>query len=111
MKCQRCGAWSDVSATRPLFRGFATQRTRVCANGHRFHTYEIGRAALGTVRSRLRDASITAERRALLYKRNAEIARRLAAGEQGKHLAAEYGLSTSSVSLINRARIRESCKP
>lgn len=111
MKCPRCGAWSDVAATRPMFRGFVVQRSRDCANGHRFQTYEIGSASLGTVRARLRDASITAERRALQYRRDAEIARRLERGEQGRHLAAEYGLSTSSVSLINRARIRKSCKP
>jgi hypothetical protein len=43
VRCPRCGTWSDVLSTRPLFWGFVVDRARNCANGHRFHTYEVAR--------------------------------------------------------------------
>jgi hypothetical protein len=41
MKCPRCGAWTDVAETRRAEAGLVVRRTRVCANAHRFVSYEI----------------------------------------------------------------------
>lgn len=40
MKCTKCGAWTEVKETRkaPVWM---VARTRECANGHRFKTFEV----------------------------------------------------------------------
>jgi hypothetical protein len=45
MKCPRCGAASDVLATRPG-EHHTTRRRRECHNGHRFSTVEVWPSAL-----------------------------------------------------------------
>lgn len=40
MKCERCGAASDVLETRAAEHGMVKRR-RQCGNGHRFKTFEV----------------------------------------------------------------------
>lgn len=41
MKCDKCGAWSEVLETRQNKAKTIVTRRRYCANGHRFTTQEI----------------------------------------------------------------------
>lgn len=106
MKCPRCAAWTTVLATRQE-GDYILKRTRRCANECKpFVTREILANVHGQMRRRLGDAHRTAERRALLYKRNKWIADALAKGTlTGRQIAAEVGVSESLVSLIKRGKL------
>ena len=41
MKCNECGAWTEVAETRQVDGGHTMKRMRRCANGHRFPTFEV----------------------------------------------------------------------
>jgi len=41
VKCTLCGAWTEVAETRATDSGHTLRRTRLCANGHRFKTFEV----------------------------------------------------------------------
>lgn len=45
MRCHKCGAPTEVLATRP-YMGIFTRRTRECFNGHRTMSYEVPAGAL-----------------------------------------------------------------
>lgn len=40
MHCPTCGQYTETNETRITYR-FVVRRRRICANGHRFTTYEI----------------------------------------------------------------------
>lgn len=41
MKCDTCGAWTEVLETRQVDGGHTLKRTRRCGNDHRFPTFEV----------------------------------------------------------------------
>lgn len=41
MKCPICGAWSQVLDTRGAVKRESIKRRRVCANEHKFWTFEV----------------------------------------------------------------------
>jgi transcriptional regulator NrdR family protein len=106
MRCPHCGTWSEVLDTRMPKDGMTNRRRRQCANGHRFATREIYEPVFCTAKARQADFTETAQRRIALFERNANIRKRLAAGDRPKDIAAEHGISTSSVSLIARGKAR-----
>jgi transcriptional regulator NrdR family protein len=102
MRCQACGAWSSVRETREADRGFTTKRTRVCANGHAFPTFEVSATVYRNDPRHVQQTVNAAEARALRAKRNAAIA--TACKTRSKtSVAAEFGLSRNYVSeLVSR---------
>jgi DNA-binding NarL/FixJ family response regulator len=101
VKCPHCGAWSEVLSTREA-QEWATRRRRECGNGHKFSTYEVLQTVWAHGRHRHAGAVETVRRRVALWRRNRAILAALAAGRQGKEIAAELGVSTSTVSLVKR---------
>lgn len=104
MKCPRCAAWSRVLATREQHEGYTTQRRHECANGHRFTSVQVLQPVYCSAKQRNAAFIATAKRRAAIEARNREIRRDLAAGIEGKTIAARLGLSPSLVSLVARGK-------
>lgn len=103
MNCTHCEhAETEVLDTRRMPGMFAVRRRRRCAGcGYVFPTYEIDGGIWGTVSkwaAGTRSAALS--RQAALRRRNAEIVRRVKAGEKRYLLAEEYGLSTGMLSHI-----------
>ena len=102
MLCVHCGAWTTVASTRAHGK-YVLKRARRCANGCAlFQTYEVIGTSFTRLKQSLAFAHRAAEKRAILWRRNQQILRRLQAGEPGASIAADLGLSPSSVSLVLR---------
>jgi DNA-binding NarL/FixJ family response regulator len=102
--CLKCGTWTEVLDTRIAKDGMTTSRRRECANGHRFRSIEIYAPVFSSAKQRQATFAETVLRRRALHARNEIIRRRLAAGEQGKDIAADLNVSTSTVSLVARGK-------
>lgn len=102
MNCDRCGAWSEVLATRTPDSGLQIKRRRRCANGHTFSTREVFEAVFCSAKQRQAVFEKTATARAELHKRNARIVSELQKGRRGKDIAAELGVSEDTVSLVKK---------
>lgn len=100
MKCTKCGAWSNVLATREAHDGLVTRRERKCANDHRFTSYEVHGTMWAHLRSRVLRTGETIRRRWKLWARNMEIRRKVISGVPQKEVAAQYNLTPSSIHLI-----------
>lgn len=104
MLCAYCNESTRTVETRMQPGQRSIRRRRACGNGHRFTTYETLSSTWGSVKGRNDAAVATAAKRAALHDRNTAILARLAAGEMGKVIALDLGLSASSVSLIARGK-------
>lgn len=104
MKCRECGRETRVLATRSEGEGYLLRRTRVCSGEHRFTTYEIDDSLDETViRHAMRPGRIGGlVAAAARHERDADIARRAAAGEKHAAIAVDYGLSHNMISTIAR---------
>lgn len=107
MKCGSCGAWTEVLSTRKVDDGLTLRRVRLCGNNHRTTTYEV----LGPIYRRdpptVRQTVGAAQARALLYKRDTEIAR-LARETSRAHAASSYGMTEAAVkALLRRVKRRD----
>jgi hypothetical protein len=103
MKCDRCGAWSEVVETRAKDEGLRTERRRRCANGHLFGTTETHRAVYCSAKPRQQAFAATVAGRWARWQRDAQIRRDLAAGATLDELAAKHGVSRSLISLIGKS--------
>lgn len=107
--CLRCGASTSVTDSRSIATPYVTKRTRVCSGlkPHRLTTYEVSSSVWGTCKARADAVAKSAPVRwsisEALDKRNAEIIAALADGRRAIDLAAEYGLSKQSISMIKSA--------
>ncbi len=104
MNCATCGAWSSVAETRKIDRGYSLKRTRVCANGHRFASYEVLEPIYRHSSRDRRGAIAAAEARAFRAKRDAAI-RAACETRSQRSVAAEFGLDPARV----RAILKASC--
>jgi transcriptional regulator NrdR family protein len=103
MKCPQCGAATAVLETRPEHAGIALRRRRQCPHGHKFNTQEV---VVGVTIGRIKKQWAAAKAKDALAKRDAEIVRRIKAGEKRYMLAEEYGLSPASITRIaTRAKL------
>lgn len=102
MKCRHCGEELRVVATREIGEGYVPKRTRECANGHRYNTYEIDDSLYSSsIRTALAPTRIGAFVAASLrWKRDAEIVARARAGEKYELISMDTGLSRNRVSEI-----------
>ena len=111
MKCSRCGASTSVTDSRSIATPYVTKRTRVCSGSkpHRLTTYEVSSSVWGTCKARADAVAKSAPVRwsisEALDKRNAEIIAALDDGRRAVDLAAEYGLSKQSISMIKAAHV------
>lgn len=111
MRCSRCGAPTLVTDSRSIATPYVTKRTRVCSGSkpHRLTTYEVSSSVWGTCKARANAVAKSAPVRwsisEALEKRNAEIIAALADGRRAVDLAAEYGLSKQSISMIKAANV------
>lgn len=96
MKCTRCGAASDVLATREYMEVFS-KRTRQCHNGHRFHTYEVTAGNLD--RRTLADTLRGVEKGRITWRRRQTILR---STESASVLAAQLGVTEARVRQIRQ---------
>jgi transcriptional regulator NrdR family protein len=96
MKCYQCGAWTEVLETRKADRGHTLRRTRECANGHRFPTFEVFGPIYRKDPSTVRQTTVAAEVRAVTWRRDVEIAR-MARTETHAAVAVAHGLSRQAV--------------
>lgn len=97
MICPTCGAWSEVSETRSAKQGMIKRR-RVCANGHRFSTFEVlpqvvKAAGSGNTASTAKAAAASAAR----WARDRSIARDLRPASQ---VAKDHGITEARVRQI-----------
>lgn len=98
MKCPRCGATSHVLDTRNGAH-LTTSRRRECDGPvpHRFTTVEMHQPAVSGAKQRLAEFAQTAQRRAVLWHRDREIAQQMHLG--WKALARRYQLEKSAIFL------------
>jgi DNA-binding NarL/FixJ family response regulator len=101
MKCMKCGAWTNVSATRKA-DDWTVKRTRTCGNGHRTTTFEVTSAVWGGIRGLNAGASRAAARRAALFVRDTRILAALASGKPGHEVAKHFNLAPNSISAVKR---------
>ena len=96
MNCPHCGAWSTVYETReaPLLM---LRRGRLCANGHKFKTYEMHAAAMCSAKQRATAFAATVKARIALWQRNTEMRKLHKAGTHWSELARKYKLNKSGV--------------
>lgn len=73
MKCERCGAWTEVAETREADHGYTVKRTRRCANGHRFPTFEVLSPIYRNDLARVRASVTAAMARAVRWARNRQV--------------------------------------
>ena len=102
MKCDRCGCWTHVAETRQHDDGYTLRRTRKCANGHRFHTYEC----LPSIYTRHRKSVIAqvlkaAKERAAVWTRNRLIVAQLKVMPAAK-VSALHNLAKHHIHRIRR---------
>jgi len=98
MLCPTCSRPTSVLDTRQRDGGHRVDRRRQCERGHVFVTVEASRAVFNLSRQRSHLQAIAA--RTAREARNDAIMTRLAAGEHGKDVARDVGLSPSLVSWI-----------
>ena len=98
MRCTTCGAWSEVKETRKA-AVWMVSRTRECANGHRFKTFEVHAALISRklITGTLSVYFGAVERRVALWNRKVAIRRD---SRPTAVVAAEYGLSADYVRQI-----------
>lgn len=96
MKCTTCGAWTDVAETRRVDEGYTLRRTRRCANGHRFATFEVLEPIYRRDPPTVRQTVVAAQVRAAQWRRYAEMVR-LAAGSTHAEVAAAFGVCRQTV--------------
>ena len=100
MKCQHCSSPTDVLETRAI-DDWVTKRRRKCTSGCKpYWTYEVLPTVWAHARHRHKPAKEAIRNRSDLKRRNALIVARVTAGEQQKVVAADFGLSPSSVYLV-----------
>ncbi len=97
MNCTHCGAWTEVAETRQTDGGHTLRRTRRCANGHRFHTFEVLAPIYRRDPPTVRQTVVAAQVRALQWRRDSDMARRVAAGATHAEVAADFGVSRQAV--------------
>lgn len=105
MNCGVCGAWTLVRETRKADRGFSLKRTRECANGHTFATFEVLASIYRSAGRRKGETLRAAEARAIRAKRDAQIVKACRTRSQTS-VAAEFGLTQARVSRIVLAAAR-----
>lgn len=99
MKCDRCGAWTEVAETRRVDGGHTLRRTRVCANMHRFQTFEVIAPIYRGDRRRVLAALNAAADRLKLWARYVALSK--LAAEHGPSQAAKLG--NTSRATVQRA--------
>lgn len=92
-----------VKATRAIDDGLGNRRTRECANGHKIVSIEIRREVASACKVRRSEEVLSARKRAELYARDMRIIRDLSHMRK-VDAARKYGLSKSSITLIERRR-------
>ena len=102
MKCDKCGAWSEVLDTREMASQGVTRRRRECGNGHVFTTYEIFSQAWPAARHRSREKAQSRERSGPLWERNQKILRLLAHGASQAEAARIMGTTRHVVDHVKR---------
>lgn len=103
MKCPACGATSFVLETRNEADGVFLKRRRECsACENRFNTFEVSDALEATLKRYLKPHVVATKKQWEAARRNAEIVRRVLAGEKRYLLAGEFGLSDSMLTTITR---------
>lgn len=101
MKCERCGAWTEVRETRVTDRGYTVKRTRLCANGHRFPTFEVLGPIYRNDLARVRSSANAAEARAFRYRRNVRMLADLKTMSNAD-VGRKHGIDKHLVSYIKR---------
>lgn len=101
MKCPTCGAWTEVEATRQADRGHTVRRTRACANGHRFTSFEVLPRIYRRSPAEVRKTVVSAEVRAVMYRRNLAVVQALKTSRLAQ-VAAAFDLELSAVRSIKR---------
>lgn len=97
MKCPHCGAWTAVRETRQVDRGHTLRRTRECGNGHRFQTFEVLAPIYRRDPPTVRQTVVAAQVRALQWRRDSDMVRRVKAGATHAQVAAEFNVSRQAV--------------
>ncbi len=97
MKCLKCGAPTEVMATRAYMDVFL-RRTRECFNGHRTSTYEVSAAALD--RRQLPAIQRGVQARGLAQKRKLAVLR--APDKTAAELASQLGITEARVRQIRK---------
>lgn len=103
MNCPKCGAWSSVSETRAA-PNLMTKRTRECANGHRFVTFEIHAAVMCSAKQRAAVFARTVADRVRLWKRDAAVRADRKSGMSFADVVKKWGVSRSTLANIIRRR-------
>lgn len=71
MRCHECGEASRVLETRKVHDGHVLRRRRICNNGHRFNSYEVGDSVYNAVSpTRKAQAFAMIEKTVALYARD-----------------------------------------
>lgn len=97
MKCDTCGAWTEVTETRKIDGGHTNKRTRRCANGHRFPTFEVLGPIYRRDPSTVRQTVAAARARIAQWRRDVDMARRAAAGATHAVIAQAFGVCRQTV--------------
>lgn len=98
MNCPTCGAWTSVAETRKADNGYTLKRTRLCANGHRFPTFEVLQPIYARSPATVRKTRVAAAVRAFQWARDSEVARRWAAGGTNRQgLADAMGMTVAAL--------------
>jgi hypothetical protein len=101
VKCPRCGADSEVLATRQDERAFTVRRRRQCFNEHRFYTLEVLPPA--TSQKTLADAARGAIERINRWRRDRLVLRD---PRPSAHVARDLGLTGARVRQIRKGAAR-----
>lgn len=107
MKCEKCGAWTEVLETRKEDHGLTIRRTRRCANNHTFTTFEVLGPIYRRNRSSVRQTIVAAQVRAILWARNTKIINRMKFGATRREVAIEFGITDQTVSDVVLKRRRQ----
>ena len=104
MKCPECGSCTSVAETRAMAGGYVAKRTRLCANGHRYITFEVDGGLEGTVvaMATRRERVAQLQGRARRWARNVEIRAASSRGVKHEVLALQYHLAPNMISTIVR---------
>lgn len=97
MKCDKCGAWSEVLETREDAKHGVIRRRRQCANGHNFTTYEIRSQAWPAAKHRSLEKKRAVERNGPRWARDQKIRGLLAQGKSQSVVARELGVTRDIV--------------
>lgn len=107
MNCTHCGAWTEVAETRKADGGYTNKRTRVCANGHRFATFEVLAPIYNRSPETVRQTRVAAAVRAVQWARDSDIARMAAGGVSHEGVARRLGMKRQAVTkAVARVRRR-----